>query len=256
MRTLAQLAERPQIALFDIETAPALGWVWGKYEQDVIEFEQQSYMLCFSVKWLNSPRVETYSLPDFPTWKRDKRNDKELVMKLWQMMGEADIIVAHNGDNFDLKYTRGRMIVHGLSPPEESKTVDTLKLARKHFKFPSNKLDDIGRDLGVGRKLPHTGFHLWLGCMRGDKASWDLMRRYNKQDVLLLERVYLRFRPWSAHPNVNLYQDDPAPTACPKCGATRIRRKGKHYTNTQIYKRYLCLECHGWFKGENLKKDE
>src|SRR3990167_899332 len=234
MRTLAQLAEKPQIALFDIETTPNLGWTWGKYEQDVIEFEQQSYMLCFSVKWLNSPKIETYSLPDFSTWQKEvkdksriwyKHDDKELVMKLWQVMGEADVIVAHNGNDFDLKYTRGRMLVHELNPPPESKTVDTLKLARRHFKFPSNKLDDIGRDLDVGRKLPHTGFHLWLGCMRGDPDCWKLMQRYNKQDVALLERVYLKIRPWATnHPNINIFKEEPPPTACPKCGSSHIRR--------------------------------
>lgn len=255
MRTLSQLVERPQIALFDIETSPSLGWVWGKYEQTVIEFEQQSYMLCFSVKWLNSPKVEVYALPDFPMWKKDKKNDKELVMKLWQIMGEADVIVAHNGDQFDLKYSNERMLVHNLAPPPPSKSVDTLKLARRHFKFISNKLDDIAKDLQLGRKLPHTGFHLWKGCMQGDMRAWDLMKRYNKQDVLLLERVYLKLRPWATtHPNVKLYKEQEF--GCPRCSSRRVSRRGKDYTKTLTYQRYYCLDCRGWYRGELIKQDD
>lgn len=263
MRTLAQLAERPQIAFFDIETAPYLGWVWQKYDTNVIQFVQQSYMLCFSVKYSNSPKVETYSLPDFPMWKKEasdksrhwyEHNDKELVMKLWQIMGEADLIIAHNGDSFDTKYTHERMIVHGLSPPDPYKTVDTLKLARKHFRFISNKLDDIANDLKLGRKIPHTGFALWEGCMKGDMRSWDLMKRYNKQDVLLLERVYLKFRPWATtHPNVKLYKEQE--WGCPKCGSMNVTSRGKAYTTTQVYRRYQCRDCGGWYRGENVNKD-
>lgn len=253
----------PRIALFDIESAPSLGWVWSKWETNVIEFEQQSYMLCFSVKWLDTGKIEIYSLPDFPLWQREqkdkarpwyKHNDKELVMKLWEIMGEAEIIVAHNGDAFDMKYSNGRMIVHGLPPPPDYKTVDTLKLARRNFKFLSNKLDDIGKDLNIGRKLHHTGIHLWFGCMRGDENSWSLMKRYNKQDVLLLERVYLKFRPWAKnHPDVTVYGTR---TGCPKCGTQKTQKRGFHYTRTLTYQIYYCRECRASYRGETIKHGE
>jgi hypothetical protein len=48
----------------------------------------------------------------------------------------------------------------------------------------------LGHFLGIGRKLNHTGKALWLGCMSGDPKSWKKMRRYNQQDVRLLEAVY------------------------------------------------------------------
>lgn len=234
-----------RIALFDIETAPYLGWVWEKYDTNVIEFERSNYMLCFSFKWLDSGKIETHALPDFPTYKKDKHNDKELVMKLWQLMSEADIIIAHNGDSFDVKKSNARMIVHGLNPPEPYKTVDTLKLARKYFKFASNKLDDLGKDLLLGRKLPHTGFHLWKGCMNGDEQSWKLMKQYNRQDVLLLEKVYLKFRPWSQnHPTVAPGTED-----CPNCGGKRERR-GFSITARGTKRRKLqCTKCGAWSTG-------
>lgn len=233
------------IAFFDIETAPYLGYAWTKYETNIIEFESGGQMLCFSIKWLGKNKVETYSLPDYDTFKKNKEDDTELVMKLWELMSKADIIVAHNGDSFDIRKSNERMILAGLKPPEPYKTVDTLKLARKHFKFPSNKLDDLAKDLALGRKLPHTGFHLWKGCMAGDRRSWNLMKRYNKQDVILLEKVYLKLRPWGAHPNLNVYNQT---NKCPRCQSNKIEKRGFAYTNVKKHQRYYCRECMGWFK--------
>jgi DNA polymerase elongation subunit (family B) len=244
------LSPPPKVAFFDIETAPYLAWVWEKYETNVIEFERSNYMLCFSYKWLGSPKVYTFSLADFPGYRKDMRNDKALVVELWKLMSEADIIVAHNGDNFDIKKSNERFIVHGLPPPPNSKTVDTLKLARRNFKFASNKLDDIAKDLSLGRKLPHTGFHLWKGCMNGDAAAWALMKKYNRQDVVLLERVYLRFRPWAKnHPNVAIYQ---AIDACPNCGGKRQKR-GYTFSQSRKKHRLQCVECGAWSTGDTIK---
>jgi hypothetical protein len=185
-----------KIAYLDIETAPNLGYVWGKWEQNVIEFEHHWYILSYAVKW-NGGAIQTRTLPDYPLFKKDKENDRDLVKDLHRVFDEADIIIAHNGDAFDIKKANARFIQHGLRPPSQYKTIDTLKVARKNFRFDSNKLDDLGQYLGVGRKLPHTGKHLWLGCIAGNLKSWRTMRDYNAQDVRLLERVFRRLEDWS-----------------------------------------------------------
>jgi uncharacterized protein YprB with RNaseH-like and TPR domain len=152
-----------KIAFIDIETAPSLGWVWGKWEQNVIDFKRDWYMLSYAVKWVGSKKVETRGLIDYPSYKKDMENDKQLVEDLWNVFNEADILIGHNGDAFDIRKANSRFLTHGLMPPAPYKTVDTLKIARRAFKFDSNKLDDLGRYLGLGRKLPHTGFNLWRG---------------------------------------------------------------------------------------------
>jgi hypothetical protein len=184
----------PRVAFFDIETAPIKGYTWTMYEANVLSVERPTYLLSYAMKWAGQKTVHTRCLPDYKLYNKDKENDRELAKDLWKMMDEADVIVGHNGDAFDIKKANARFITHGLTPPSPSKTIDTLKIARRVFKFDSNKLDSIGGYLGVGRKLPHTGIHLWLGCMGGDPKSWRLMRRYNAQDVRLLEQVYLKVR--------------------------------------------------------------
>ena len=134
------IKNKAKILLFDIETAPNLGYVWGKWEQDVIEFDRQWYMLCFCAKWLGDKKVMTHALPDFSLYKKDPENDKELVKKLWELFNEADIIIAHNGDEFDIKKSNARFIYHGFTPNPHYKTIDTKKIAKKYFSFNENNL--------------------------------------------------------------------------------------------------------------------
>ena len=242
------------IMYLDIETAPSLGWVWGKWETNVIDFKSDWYVLSYAYKFAGQDKVTSVGLDDFAAYKRDKEDDKQLIKSLWKLIDKADIIIAHNGDGFDLPKINTRFLTHGLKPPTPYKTVDTLKIARKVFKFDSNKLDDLGRYLGVGRKLPHTGFHLWKGCMSGDPAAWKLMKEYNGHDVELLEDVYEIMRPWhTGHPNVNKFS---ANLACPKCGNTNVQRRGFSYTLLSRKQRFQCTganSCGAWYEGSAKK---
>lgn len=241
-----------KIAFLDIETAPLLGWVWGKWEQNVIEFEKDGYILCFSYKFLGDSKVHTVSLPDFPNYKKDKEDDRELIKELVKVLDSAEIIVAHNGDRFDFPRINTRILYHKLKPPTPFKTIDTLKIARNKFGFVSNKLDDISQYLGLGRKLAHKGFHLWKQCMSGDMSGWKDMEAYNAQDVLLLEKVYLKFRPWyAAHPNVNILSGKTG--CCPVCGSLKLQRRGYRTTRTSKFQRFQCFSCGAWASGKSEK---
>lgn len=244
-----------KILLFDIETAPNLSYTWGKYEQNVIEFERDWYMLCFAAKWLGSKKMITSSLPDFKLYKKDKEDDKEVVKALWKLFDEAEVIIAHNGNRFDIKKANAKFLALGLNPPSSYQKVDTLSEARKYFKFDSNKLDDLGHYLGVGRKVDTGGFALWKGCMLGEPSSWKKMIKYNKQDVTLLEDVYLKLRPWmESHPNMNLL--DNSTKLCPKCGSTKVTRRGFYLTRVSKFQRWQCQSCGGWSRSRLSEKED
>lgn len=246
------MANSPRIALFDIETAPNLSYVWGHYEQNVLDVEVPWHMLCFAYKWLGEKKIKTHALIDYRGYKKDRTNDAPLIEDLWKVFDEADIIIGHNGDRFDIKKANARFIAHGLKPPSPFKSIDTLKIARRHFKFDSNKLNDLGKYLKVGRKLPHTGFKLWMDCMAGDPKSWNLMRRYNARDVELLEAVYEKIKPWaSGHPNLNVYTQS---NSCPTCQSHNIQRRGIAVTKSRRYQRMQCLDCGAWASGSIIKQ--
>jgi DNA polymerase elongation subunit (family B) len=239
----------PEILLFDIENCPSLGWYYDLYKEgNIVGTKSNWYMLSFAYKWLGEKTVHTHALPDFKGYKRNKEDDEALVTKLHEIMSQADIIIGHNVDRFDIRKANARFIKHGLPPVKPYKTVDTLKIAKRVGYFDSNRLDALGQYLGVGRKLPHTGFDLWRGCMSGDMKSWAIMRKYNAQDVTLLEKVYLKLRPWGPHPNVNIVNQQT--NACPKCGSKMLQKRGFKYTRTSEAQQYFCLSCHAWPTGK------
>lgn len=238
-------SNKPRIAYFDIENAPILGYSWSIWETNVIEVIQPSYLLCFSYKWVGEKKVHTRALPDYSNFRKNKTDDSALCRDLHKFMCEADIIIAQNGDAFDIKKSNARLAANGIEPPSPYKTIDTLKIARRHFKFDSNKLDALGGYLQAGRKLATTGKQLWFSCMAGDKAAWRKMIRYNVQDVNLLEQVYLKLRPWAAnHPNLNTYTEG---DACPKCQSKHTIHRGFNRSKVKAMHKVQCLDCRGYF---------
>lgn len=250
---IAEGAKAPnafRIAFIDIETAPNLGYTWGKYEQTVLSYERERYMLSFSVKWSDKKRVEVYGLPDYPNYKKNRADDSALCRALWDVLNNADLVVAHNGDRFDLRVANARFLVHGFPPPEPYKTADTLKIVKKYFSFNSNKLDDICKVLGIGSKIHTGGFQLWLDVMAGDEKAWKKMKDYNKHDVVLLEAVYNKLKAWHvSHPNIAIKMDG---LACPACGSKDIAKRGFAYTATTKTQRYNCNACGHWSTASKL----
>lgn len=234
---------KPRVLIYDIETAPGLGWAWSQYDANILEWEQREYILSVAWKWLDQKKVNFLGIIDDPEFQPDTDNDQIVVQKLHALFDEADVIVAHNGDKFDRRKANARFAVHNLLPPSPSQSVDTLKVARKHFNQPSNSLAALGSTWGLGDKEVTTGWRLWRDCMRGDKKAWALMKRYNIQDVLLLESVYLKLRPWAnGHPNMALIAGKP--DACPRCGAEEtLRKDGQRRTQTMVYQTWECREC-------------
>jgi DNA polymerase elongation subunit (family B) len=241
--------KQPKILFLDIESTPLLSWTWGTWKQNVIDIEKQSYLLSFAYKWQGHSKSECCALCDY-------QNEHELVCELWSLFDTADVIIAHNGDKFDIKKSNARFIAHGLKPPSPYISIDTLKIARKYFAFASNKLSDLSTYLKAGKKLEHTGIGLWFECMnpRTNKAAWKLMREYNIQDVALLEKVYEKLRPWhSSHPNLSWFTRE---RACPACHSSEIIRSGFRYLRSGIKQRLTCKSCgHHFAPGSVIKHD-
>lgn len=232
----------PKILLLDIETFPNIAYVWGKYEQNVIRYTQEGCLATFVCKWLGEPAIFGSSLASYRGYKPGTYDDSRLVKDLWKFMDEADIIVAHNGDDYDVKVCNAAFIRHGLQPPSPYKTVDTKKAVKRVARFNSNKLDDLGQTLEMGKKIK-TDFDLWEGCIQGDPKAWKQMMDYNKQDVLLLEKLYLRVLPWiSNHPNFTVETGG----MCPKCNSKDIQFRGYSVTTMRRYRRFQCKKCGGW----------
>jgi len=242
-----------RVLLFDIETSPTIGMAWEMWDTNIIKVTQSWYMLSFSYKWLGDKKAKVVALPDLKGYKKNKKDDRELCHLLWKLIDEADIVIGHNSDKFDIRKANARFAEHGFPPTSPYKTVDTLKVARKYFKFESNKLNELGKRLGVGEKVKTGGFDLWDGCLNDDPKSWALMKRYNLQDTELLERVYLKLRPWmKQHPNMNVFT---LKDGCPNCSGLNVQRRGFSITKRGRRQRFQCNDCAAWSHGD-MEEDE
>jgi DNA-directed RNA polymerase subunit RPC12/RpoP len=241
---LAQLGEgrKPRILFIDLENTPVLGWAWDGYETTILEIEQDPRILCFSYKWQDEKKIHNVSLRDFPYKpNRHKINDWYVVEKLWALFDEADIIIAQNGDKFDIRVANARFLQHGLPPPADYKTVDTLKIAKRYFKLTFNSLDHLCRFLKLERKADPGSKKTWFDCMDGKKAAWDHMTYYCNRDVGCLVNVYDCMKGWAKnHPNLSLYTRN---TACPVCQSKEQKKDGYSFQKTGRYQRYACMEC-------------
>jgi len=227
------------ILIWDIETSPMISYNWSAYQSDALEVIEEPQILCFAYKWYGTKNVRVLGQDDMPDYKPGVLNDFELVKVIHELFSKADIVVAHNGNAFDQKIAHSRMMVHGMNPPEPYQQIDTKLVAKRIGRFSKNKLDSLGEQLGLGRKMEHEGWGLWKKVLSGDKKAWATMKAYNKQDVLLEEKLYLRLRPWiNNHPSLSVMSD--MPEVCPKCGSSEMRQGGFFATKTGKRKRYQC----------------
>lgn len=232
-----------KILLLDIETSLMSASTFHLYPKYIphTAIIKDWHIICWAAKWLNSDTI--YS------GKCDKDfDDKKCTQKLRDMVAKADVVVGHNSDKFDLKKLNTRCIKHGINPFPKPVSIDTLKSARKEFGFTSNRLDYLGKYLGVGGKLETTPF-LWDRVLAGDYKAVGEMLEYNKRDVTLLEDVYLKMRPYIRnHPNHNVWRD--LDHCCPNCGSVDISKWGFYRTQAGRYQRYVCESCGAWSRGK------
>ena len=235
----------PRTLLLDIETSPSLGWVWQKWQTDVLAFEQDWRVLSLSWMWLEDKTPKVLGLPDFPRYKKEPDSDYDVVVKAHELLSEASIVIAHN-IGFDVKKLQARMAYWGMQPPSPFSQIDTLKIARRHFAFSSNKLGELCTHLGIGAKEDNGGMGTWFAAMQGDEKAWKRLKRYNVQDVILLRDLFVKLRPWATGlPNVASMSE--RPTACPKCGSEEgMVVSGYSYTNVSRKIKLQCKSCNGY----------
>jgi|TARA_R110001592_G_scaffold105134_4_gene295712 DNA polymerase elongation subunit (family B) len=237
----------PKILLFDIETSPMEVYVWGLYKQfishnniikDKNGNEKSWYVLSWAAKWLYDDDV----MSDIVTPEETKeRNDKRVLKSIWKLFDEADIVIAHNGDRFDIRKLNARFIEHEMNPPTPYKSIDTLKIARKEFAFVSYKQDYLTKHFKLNQKLS-TEFQLWVDCINGNQERLDEMVEYNRHDVMGLEQVYLKLRPYiKNHPNLGVLMDM---DVCPSCGCEFIdQTEANYFTGASRFTVYRCQGC-------------
>lgn len=225
---------------FDLETAPNIGLFWEAGYKKNIGYEniiKERAIICICYKWEEEREVHSIH------WDA-KQSDKKMLEHFVKVASEADELVAHNGDKFDLAWIRTRCLFHQIDMFPNYVTIDTLKVSRSKFRFNSNKLDYIGKFLGIGKKIK-TDFNLWKDILLyKDKVAMSKMIKYCIQDVILLEKVYKKLSNHiiaKTHFGVIFGQDR---GSCPECGSDELIRSHRRALASGIIKiQYKCRTC-------------
>ena len=240
-----------KVLLFDIETAPIIGYVWGLWDQTVglNQIKSDWHLLSWSAKWLDDPASKVMYMDQRN--EKNIENDKNILKALWKLLDAADVVITQNGIRFDSKKVNARFILNGMKPPSSYKHIDTCKIASRVFGFTSNKLEYLTDKLNTKyKKLKHakfSGFSLWKECLAGNIEAWNEMKKYNMYDVLSLEELYHRLQPWDNSINFDQYEDS-IKNQC-NCGSFKFKKNGYKYTKVGKYQRYQCTACGSETRG-------
>jgi DNA polymerase elongation subunit (family B) len=230
-----------RILALDIETRPNLAYVWGLWDQNIPldALVESGDMICWAAKWLGEEEIMFSSV--------HHQNKRRMVKAIWKLLDEADAVLHFNGRRFDVPHLKREFLELGMPPPSPFRQIDLLQTCKKQFRFPSNKLEYVSKRLGMGGKVKHEGYRLWLRCMNGDDDAWELMKKYNIKDVTDLEELYGLLQPWIVgHPSHGAISGE---DVCPRCGSDDLVKNGTQFLTTGAYPRFKCRNCGGYARG-------
>jgi DNA polymerase elongation subunit (family B) len=237
------VAKGPKVLLLDLESTPSIVAAFQRFNVNISPshvIEENNNLISICYKWLGEKKI--HKLVQTPT-EAINRSDLRLIAEFYDVIEEADVIVAHNCSNFDWPLFKTRCLFHDFPPPKNVKIIDTLKIARS-LKFPSNKLESIANYLNLTRKIDNEGIKLWLDCMRGDKKALKTILDYNEGDIVTLEEAYLKLRAYDLLPvNLGLFTNTDE-VVCKVCASTDLTKTGNSvYTTVSEFEEVVCNDC-------------
>lgn len=228
--------EPPKLGYFDTEWSPAISYTWSgfpKYLPNDFLIEDPR-LLCWGFKF----EGDDTEVVD------ERIGHEKMVRQLWDRLNEVDLLVSYNGISFDTPKVNSEFMKYGLGPPSPYKEIDLYRQIKRSAKFYSGKLDFVAERITGQRKVETGGFQLWKDVMAGDEAAWGLFRKYQQQDVDLLETLFEEVRPWIKMP----HPISTTLTACHNCGGMNLQRRGFSPTLMGKYQRYQCQDCGKWMR--------
>ena len=243
-RVWNSFSKNPKLLYFDIETTHMEFKAWRPGQQYLAarNIKRDWIVLAWAAKWVCTSSMFSMVLrpKEVKHW-----DDGRLVRGLWDLFNQADIIIGHNADQFDIKKMNWRFMVHNLKPPKPYKSVDTLKIARRVTGASSKSLDYMMKELGLGNGKIKMHDEDWDACEAGDPEALRKMRVYNEKDVLDGESLYLFLRSWDkSHPNLGLYYET-TQARCKNCGSTQLEFDESVTVKTPAnsYYCWTCVNC-------------
>jgi len=249
-----------KIVLFDLETLPDMAEVMKVYAglsayPGLTLKATHTSIICFGYKILDQKKAHVKCAWDYPGWQKNVNDDKELCKFAYEMLHDADVVITHNGKKFDMRHLQTRLLKNGLPTlPTSIIHVDTKQIASRNLYAVNNKLGTLGEHFVNDKKMDHSGWSLWCDVLERKPKALGTMKKYCKQDVLLLEKLFLKLRPLiKSLPNSNgCFKGN---LHCPNCSSQMLQKRGVRLTKSGKVQTYQCQDC-GSYSTEKIKSEK
>ena len=239
-----KVVNKPKALFYDIETLPNISAHFGSWNENLPYKQriQESCLLSHSWCWGDDSEIHGSVLTPTEAINHD---DERLVLELWSLLDNADIVIGHNISRYDNKKANAYFIKYGLPPVSPFKSIDTLSIAKRKFKFEFNSLAYLAKYLRVTDKIENDGMPLWIDCNLGKQEALNTMLRYNIGDVRTQREVYNILKSYDNNGvNMSLY-DSTECLKCVSCGSHNVSMLTNKlvYTPSNKYLAYRCSDC-------------
>jgi hypothetical protein len=251
------VGNQPRILYYDCETSPLKAWVWGLGEQYVRhgQLDKNHNMwgiICVTYCWNDGSPAKCIG------WGYEEQDTAKVVREFDEIIKQADQTIGKNSDRFDTKMINSCRMFSGLPgmPDWTLYTDDLEKQMRKHFRLPSQSLDYISAQLGLGGKIKME-MQDWIDIVERNAnglKSYKKMCKYGMKDVedtrTLWNKLSEHFTPkfkrsiWQAQQQGNTSSTKEIRCNYAECGSTNLSKNGIAYAGQTAYQRYLCKDCH------------
>ncbi len=275
------------ILTYDIESVLLLGYLFAPGKQyighkQLVPGRSRYGIICITYCWNNGP-VQVLK------WEPVGRQDK-LIKDFDDLVKKADHIIGKNSDRFDNKMVNGiRIFTDQPGMPEWIRYTDDLeRQARRYFRLPSQSLDYISNQFGLGGKVT-MDFSDWVAIdqwmtvqmleddgMREDalnifclhmyknpysdillvgQKAFDKMCRYGAKDTRDTRKLWnILSKHFEPRFNVAAFND--LKNACKRCASTDIKKNGTKCSGGTKYQEYYCNSCYQYAGRHAINRKE
>ena len=237
----------PKILFYDIETSPLKAYVWGLGKQ-VVRHPQldkaysQYGIICVTYCWNDGKPAKCID------WDYKKQDSKAVIKEFDKIIRQADFTIGKNNKRFDEKMINAvRMFSNLPGLPEWVRYSDDLEQQmRRYFRLPSQSLDYISDQLGLGGKIKME-FQDWIDIVEQNKnglKAFKKMCKYGIKDVedtrTIWNKLITHFDPKFNH---GAFLHGNWTSACKYCGSTDIRINGSFMSGSVRRTKFTCKTC-------------
>lgn len=135
------------------------------------------------------PIMHTFTARESSTWPHKRSDDRELAIKIMDVLRTCHVAYAHNAMNFDMRWLNSLALKYDLEPLN-IKIVDPIRIARLKYKIGRNALGSLANFLELSEDKMPLPMDVWrFALLDDDKESWDLLVERCQSDVRILNQV-------------------------------------------------------------------